>query len=170
MQIVGEQWFKDSRKCDPNKPSKKKKRTKTARQKLRDERKSIKAKLKTTTNQVEIERLSKRLETIDAKHYHGAKGQQKANQVINSNYKPPVESDLFLESYDWRQLRYKVLTHYGSKCMCCGRTPKDGSVMNVDHIKPRKLFPQLALDFNNLQILCHDCNHGKGNWDQTDHR
>ena len=27
-----------------------------------------------------------------------------------------------------------------------------------------------ALEITNLQILCHECNHGKGNWDQTDWR
>lgn len=42
--------------------------------------------------------------------------------------------------------------------------------MNVDHVKPRKLFPHLALDVDNLQILCDACNHGKSNWDQTDWR
>lgn len=64
----------------------------------------------------------------------------------------------------------EALKKYSPRCMCCGATPKDGAVMNVDHIKPRKLFPNLALDINNLQILCHECNHGKGNWDQTDWR
>ena len=42
--------------------------------------------------------------------------------------------------------------------------------MNVDHIKPRRLFPDLALSLDNLQVLCHECNHGKGNWDMTDWR
>jgi 5-methylcytosine-specific restriction endonuclease McrA len=42
--------------------------------------------------------------------------------------------------------------------------------MNVDHVKPRKLFPALSLDKGNLQVLCEVCNHGKGNWDQTDWR
>jgi 5-methylcytosine-specific restriction endonuclease McrA len=42
--------------------------------------------------------------------------------------------------------------------------------MNVDHIKPRKQFPWLALDIDNCQILCQACNHGKGNWSQTDWR
>lgn len=76
----------------------------------------------------------------------------------------------FLQSYEWRALRMKALTKYGSKCMCCGATPEAGVVMHVDHIKPRRKFPMLALDLENLQILCEVCNHGKGNWDQTDWR
>jgi 5-methylcytosine-specific restriction endonuclease McrA len=64
----------------------------------------------------------------------------------------------------------QALKKYGAKCMCCGATPATGSIMNVDHIKPRKIFPELALDIDNLQILCHECNHGKGNWDMTDWR
>ena len=81
-----------------------------------------------------------------------------------------VKSDKFLESFEWRSLRMMALKKYSPKCMCCGATPATGAVMNVDHIKPRKLFPALALDINNLQILCHECNHGKGNWDRTDWR
>jgi 5-methylcytosine-specific restriction endonuclease McrA len=81
-----------------------------------------------------------------------------------------VVSDAFLQTYEWRKLRMEALKKYTPKCMCCGSTPASGAVMNVDHIKPRRLFPSLAMDINNLQILCHDCNHGKGNWDQTDWR
>lgn len=83
---------------------------------------------------------------------------------------PDPNSDEFLSSYAWRQVRMQALKKYGPVCMCCGATPSTGAVMNVDHIKPRRLFPQLALDIDNLQILCGDCNHGKGNWDQTDWR
>lgn len=81
-----------------------------------------------------------------------------------------VSSDVFLSSYEWRKLRMEAIKKYGAKCQCCGATPGDGIVINVDHIKPRKLFPNLALDINNLQVLCNVCNHGKGNWDQTDWR
>lgn len=63
-----------------------------------------------------------------------------------------------------------ALTKYGPVCQCCGANPSTGAVMNVDHIKPRRIYPELALDVNNLQILCHECNHGKGNWDMTDWR
>lgn len=81
-----------------------------------------------------------------------------------------VTSKEFLETYEWRKLRMEALKKYGPKCMCCGATPAAGAVMNVDHIKPRKAWPSLAMDISNLQILCHECNHGKGNWDQTDWR
>ncbi len=81
-----------------------------------------------------------------------------------------VTSDAFLSTFQWRKVRMEALKKYGPKCQCCGATPSTGAVMNVDHIKPRKKWPSLALDVNNLQILCHDCNHGKGNWDQTDWR
>lgn len=78
--------------------------------------------------------------------------------------------DSFYATYEWRQLRYRALKKYGSRCLCCGRSPKDGATMHVDHIKPRKQFPELAFELDNLQVLCAVCNHGKGNWDSTDWR
>lgn len=81
-----------------------------------------------------------------------------------------IASPQFLESYEWRRIRYEALKVNGAKCQCCGATPDSGAVMNVDHIKPRKYFPELALTLMNLQVLCHECNHGKANWDDTDWR
>jgi len=81
-----------------------------------------------------------------------------------------VTGDAFLSSYEWRKIRLVILKKYGRKCQCCGATPASGAIMNVDHIKPRKIYPELALTESNLQILCHECNHGKGNWDMTDFR
>lgn len=60
-------------------------------------------------------------------------------------------------------LRYTALARYGNHCACCGRSPKDGIILHVDHILPRKTHPELQADINNLQILCHECNLGKGN-------
>lgn len=82
----------------------------------------------------------------------------------------PVGSDAFLQTYEWRRVRMVALKLHGARCQACGATPSTGAVMNVDHIKPRKLFPDLALSLENLQVLCHECNHGKGNWDVTDWR
>ena len=81
------------------------------------------------------------------------------------------EEQGFLRSYAWRKLRLVVLKQQGRRCACCGATPSDGvTVLNVDHIKPRVRFPALALEISNLQVLCEACNHGKGNWDQSDWR
>lgn len=81
----------------------------------------------------------------------------------------PTTND-FLSTFEWRAVRMMALKKYGAVCQCCGASPKTGAVMHVDHIKPRKVYPDLALDLDNLQILCGECNHGKGNWDMTDWR
>lgn len=108
-----------------------------------------------------------------------AEGYKLLVALCNGTFAPPakprladgdVNSLAFLESYEWRRLRMQVLVKRGARCECCGATPKDGVRMHVDHIKPRRLFPALALEESNLQILCEACNHGKGNWDQTDWR
>ena len=88
--------------------------------------------------------------------------------INNSSIDPTLDSFLF--SFEWKAIRKMALNLHGSKCQCCGASPKTGSIINVDHIKSRKFYPELALDINNLQVLCSDCNHGKGNWDMTDHR
>lgn len=79
-------------------------------------------------------------------------------------------SDDFLSSFEWRAIRMMALKRHGAICQCCGASAKTGAVINVDHIKPRQEFPELALELDNLQVLCHECNHGKGNWDKTDWR
>lgn len=81
-----------------------------------------------------------------------------------------VAEDAFLFSFEWRRTRMVAIKKYGNRCQCCGASPETGAVIHVDHIKPRRYFPELALDVDNLQILCQDCNHGKGSWDMTDWR
>lgn len=66
----------------------------------------------------------------------------------------------FFESREWRELRYFTIRHYGFKCMACRASNTE---LHVDHIKPRSRFPSLALEFDNLQVLCKDCNLGKSN-------
>jgi 5-methylcytosine-specific restriction endonuclease McrA len=89
---------------------------------------------------------------------------------IKLRSKPDVNSSDFLQSKAWQRLRICAFEKYGNFCNCCGATAKDGIKLHVDHIKPRRLFPELALDINNLQILCAECNSGKGNWNMKDFR
>jgi 5-methylcytosine-specific restriction endonuclease McrA len=76
----------------------------------------------------------------------------------------------FYNTPEWKRIRYEALKQSNGRCECCGAGSKEGATLNVDHILPRRSFPKLALDINNLQVLCAWCNEGKGNWDQTDWR
>lgn len=67
----------------------------------------------------------------------------------------------------WQKLRYQALKEYGRTCMLCRTTE---GAMHVDHIKPKSKYPELAYEYSNLQILCADCNVGKGADDETDYR
>ena len=47
--------------------------------------------------------------------------------------------------------------------MKCGRTESDGAILSIDHIKARSRYPELALSFKNMQVLClYPCNVEKG--------
>ena len=98
---------------------------------------------------------------------HGDYAISECGLVVQASF---VTTEDFLKSYEWRKVRMQALVKHGNKCQCCGASPDTGAVMNVDHIKPRKTNPELALSLSNLQVLCDACNHGKGNWDQTDWR
>lgn len=76
----------------------------------------------------------------------------------------------FYSTRAWLDLRYKVLVKHGGRCQCCGVDAARGAILNVDHIKPRSLYPELELEESNLQVLCADCNRGKSNKDETDFR
>jgi len=71
---------------------------------------------------------------------------------------------------EWRRVRYVALLRAGGRCACCGRRASAGVMLHVDHVKPRSRFPELSLEITNLQVLCEDCNLGKGAWDRTDWR
>lgn len=87
-----------------------------------------------------------------------------------------TEREAFYKSWDWRRLRMEVIKKYDRRCMCCGATPEDVALdgtpvrLVVDHIKPLSKHWELRLSPSNLQILCDECNMGKGAWDETDHR
>lgn len=72
----------------------------------------------------------------------------------------------FYTTKRWLALRYDALKRSDGRCELCGSSDS----LHVDHIKPRSLFPELAYEPTNLQVLCRDCNFGKGNRDSTDWR
>lgn len=88
----------------------------------------------------------------------------KAAKIPIIDYK---SSDIFTP---WRKVRYQALKRSKGCCECCGAVAGAGNPLHVDHIKPKSLYPELGLELSNLQVLCAECNIGKGNWDETDWR
>lgn len=76
----------------------------------------------------------------------------------------------FITSDEWRSARYQAIRTLGNKCLACGRSPKDGVKIHVDHIEPCSKNWSRRLDQSNLQVLCEDCNLGKSNLFKDDWR
>jgi 5-methylcytosine-specific restriction endonuclease McrA len=76
----------------------------------------------------------------------------------------------FYNTREWKELRYLALKNCEGTCQLCGAKASDGVVICVDHIIPLWKAPKLALELDNLQVLCSLCNEGKGAWDSSDWR
>ena len=86
------------------------------------------------------------------------------NITGEESYSESDKRDDFYNSPEWKALRIKVFQTYPAMCMRCGSKEK----LEVDHIKPRSKYPELELDFDNLQILCRTCNLLKGTKDSPE--
>ena len=69
-------------------------------------------------------------------------------------------------SIECNDLRNECLKRSGGKCEAFGSKTN----LEVDHIKPRSLYPHLELDLTNLQVLCQRYNKAKNNTDMTNFR
>ena len=59
----------------------------------------------------------------------------------------------------WEILRACVLRAFGPTCCHCGTNAQRPQ---VDHIFPQSIWRERALDPDNMQVLCPDCNRIKG--------
>ena len=110
------------------------------------------------------------LDSALSKHHYVDRTAKGFNNIRLLSKTDRVSNETFFASREWFEARYQVLKRYGSRCQCCGALAADGTRMHVDHIKPRSKFPELQLELSNLQVLCEECNLGKGAWDETDWR
>lgn len=121
-----------------------------------------------------VENGGAKLDVVSEK-LHPSKPLCKLCKRLEAGPKPPdkhkgkkknKKKNAFYFSWEWKKLRYETLKKYGAICMLCG---SDYRIV-CDHIKPRSKFPELELDPDNVQVLCNECNMGKGNNDYTDFR
>lgn len=95
--------------------------------------------------------------------------QRKADRKKNKKVQQD-KIDAFYASWEWKRLRYDYLKGKERRCECCGARPSDGVRIVVDHIKPIRHYWHLRFEKSQLQMLCDDCNMGKGSRDETDWR
>lgn len=72
---------------------------------------------------------------------------------------PEVKKSKHMGGAVWNDLRTKLFSENENVCACCGSTEK----LEADHIYPVSIYPELRLNYSNLQILCKSCNIRKGN-------
>ncbi|MGR9130804.1 HNH endonuclease [Rhizobium leguminosarum] len=113
-----------------------------------------------------------------------AEALKKAEQESLAKAGPPKCSHIpskqekheFYKSWKWRAARVKVLQHFSASCQLCGASSKhfdmtgDPVRIVVDHIYPLHTHWHMRLDASNLQVLCDECNQGKGAWNTADFR
>jgi 5-methylcytosine-specific restriction endonuclease McrA len=112
----------------------------------------------------------KRRKKRKAKRLAKLQGNKIINQFSTSrNHKyHPFMGTEFYQTSEWRKLRWLALAQSSGKCVVCGRNQKNhGVILHVDHVHPRSKYPLLELELSNLQVLCEDCNLGKGSMLQT---
>lgn len=80
----------------------------------------------------------------------------------------------FYNSVEWRHLRQQILERDHWECAECkhqGLVTTRDEVLTVDHIKPLEEHPELVMDKDNLQVLCHmhhDMKHERMNFYHAD--
>lgn len=65
--------------------------------------------------------------------------------------------DKFYGTTEWFKARSQVLKRDGYRCVICEADVHGKGKARVDHIKPKKEYPELALELANLRTLCLSC-------------
>lgn len=79
---------------------------------------------------------------------------------VTGHDRPKKKSARHGKDYISPRARYEVMERDGRACQACGVRPEDGARLQVDHIIPVAKGGRGGID--NLQVLCWDCNIGKG--------
>lgn len=76
-------------------------------------------------------------------------------------------SDQFYQSKQWKKLSYTVrrdAVRDALPCPVCKKKILPGQMIIADHVIPRRVRPDLALDKKNLKVLHHACHSKKTRW------
>lgn len=68
-----------------------------------------------------------------------------------------MPNEPFYKTKAWRKLRLNTLYRDKFTCTQCGASVAGKGRSRVDHIKPRRSHPELALEPTNVRTLCINC-------------
>jgi 5-methylcytosine-specific restriction protein A len=80
-----------------------------------------------------------------------ARGASRRTKAVNPFYK----------SKAWMKARAQVLKRDHYRCVQCGANVRPKGAARIDHILPRKKFPDLSLHIPNLRTLCVPCDNAR---------
>lgn len=91
---------------------------------------------------------------------------QKERKAIDKWVVECIKTDYhkFYKSYIWKKFRSKIMLERKGRCEICWNGGKDGKgvrrykkATTLHHKKHLKQFPQLALDRDNVILVCDEC-------------
>lgn len=66
--------------------------------------------------------------------------------------------------YRHRDIKAALIRDSHEKCIYCESAPRHVAPGDVEHIKPKRHFPDLVVDWENLGFVCPECNTAKGDY------
>jgi 5-methylcytosine-specific restriction endonuclease McrA len=109
--------------------------------------------------QNDFETLAQRLiNDLDTPHLEKHRVQKNR---IEKYYAPRQRFNRWRDSIEGKAWKQQQFDSIAGKCPGCGVTFTIGHFV-IDHIKPLRSHPALAIELGNLQLLCHPCNLSKG--------
>ena len=79
-------------------------------------------------------------------------------KISESRQKNPLlgnKNPNYKHGNDWKTLRNIILERDDYTCQECRWCEPD--IMQVDHIQPKSIYPELQYELNNLECLCPNC-------------
>ena len=91
-----------------------------------------------------------------------------AYEITPSLILQPAFRRRFIDIGIGEDIKSEVRSKHGMICAGCGCKIRFTIQRHVDHIKPKKLYPELEFLYTNLQVLCRPCNAHKSAYDGDD--
>lgn len=91
----------------------------------------------------------------------------KDNLELYGEYKkiPDKVKNSMWKNYRHDDIKKKLFESSHQKCAFCESIPGESGNIEVEHFKPKSLYPDLAFDWNNFLPVCRKCNDSKSSHD-----